>query len=231
VTKASSQEALADSGLSVRDRHDLMHHEIRQRICLLDYLPGTRLSEVALAEEFGTSRTPIRRVLARLEDEGLVQSVHGVGTVVTDADLAELEQVYQLRVELIALTARLDPVPPDADFMVEFEALVQRGEEIIANGTPRAFTQFDIDVFQVLLRLTANLPLRQTLERYYFQTKRLWLRAAEEAQLNLEEEFRIFQHELEAIQLALRSGDVEAVAHIQRAHISMSFKRLQNKST
>ena len=226
----SPQEALEDAGLSVRDRHALMHHEIRQRICLLDYLPGTRLSEVSLAEEFGTSRTPIRRVLARLEDEGLVQSVHGVGTVVTDADLTELEQAYRLRVELIALTARLDPVLPDADFIAAFDQLVQRGADIVANGTARAFTQFDIDVFQVLLQLTANQPLRQTLERYYFQTKRLWLRAASEAHLDLEEEFRIFQHELEAIQLALRAGDVEAVAHIQRAHISMSLKRLQLKS-
>lgn len=227
---ASPQAGNEDAGLSVRARHALMHHEIRQRICLLDYLPGTRLSEAALAEEFGTSRTPIRRVLARLEDEGLVQSFHGVGTLVTDADLAELDQVYRLRVELTGLTARLDPVQPDAAFMVAFDQLLRRGADIVANGTARAFTQFDIDVFQVLLQLTANLPLRQSLERYYFQTKRLWLRAAEEAQLDLEEEFRIFQHELEAIQLALRSGDAEAVAHIQQAHISMSLKRLQLKS-
>ena len=222
---------MAEAGLTVRDRHALMHHEIRQRICLLDYLPGTRLSEAALAEEFGTSRTPIRRVLARLEDEGLVQSHHGVGTLVTDADISELEQVYRLRVELAGLTARLDPVMPDAGFLTHFDHLVARGAEIVDSGTARAFTQFDIDVFQALLQLTANMPLRQTLERLYFQTKRLWLRAAEEAQLDLQSEFRIFQHELEAIQLALRAGDLEAVAHIQRAHISMSFKRLQQHTS
>lgn len=227
----AAQDIMAEAGLTVRDRHALMHHEIRQRICLLDYLPGTRLSEAALAEEFGTSRTPIRRVLARLEDEGLVQSHHGVGTLVTDADISELEQVYRLRVELAGLTARLDPVMPDAGFLTHFDHLVARGAEIVDSGTARAFTQFDIDVFQALLQLTANMPLRQTLERLYFQTKRLWLRAAEEAQLDLQSEFRIFQHELEAIQLALRAGDLEAVAHIQRAHISMSFKRLQQHTS
>lgn len=214
--------------LSVRDRHALMHHEIRQRICLLDYPPGMRLSEVALAEEFGISRTPLRRVLARLEDEGLVQSHHGVGTLVTDADIVELEQVYRLRVELTELTARLDPVEPDAHFLECFDQLVKRGNQIVQSGTPRAFTEFDIDVFRQLLLLTDNLPLQQMLERLYFQTKRIWLQAAQKAQLDLHEEFRIFQHELEAIQLALRSGDLEAVAHIQRAHISMSFKRLQH---
>ena len=40
---------------------------------------------------------------------------------------------------------------------------------------------------------------------------------------------RIFLHELEAIQIALTSGDLQAVADIQRAHISMSFNRLMQQ--
>ena len=219
-----------DAALSGRDRHDVMHHEIRQRICLLSYPPGERLSEVALAHEFGTSRTPIRRVLARLEDEGLVQSQHGVGTLVTDANITELEQVYHLRLELTEMTGRLNPVMPDEAYLKRFAALVAQGAEIIRNGTPHAFTKFDIDVFQTLLDLTANEPLRQTLERLYYQTKRIWLKSAIEAHLDLEEEFRIFHHELEAIQLALEAGDLQAAAHIQRAHISMSFQRLQKQN-
>ena len=69
------------------------------------------------------------------------------------------------------------------------------------------------------------------MERLYFQTKRIWLKTAIEAQLDLDEEMRIFHHELEAIQLALRSGDLRAAAHIQRAHISMSFQRLQQQNS
>lgn len=215
---------------NVRDRHAAMHQEIRERLCLLAYPPGMRLSEAALAEEFGTSRTPIRRVLARLEDEGLVQTRHGVGTIVTDADINELEQVYRLRLELTELVGRLDPVTPDSTFMERLDRLVAQGAEIVRSGTPHEFTRFDMQVFHTLLELTSNEPLRQTLERLYFQTKRIWLKSAIEAQLDLEEEFRIFHHELEAIQLALRSNDLEAAAHLQRAHISMSFKRLQQQN-
>jgi DNA-binding GntR family transcriptional regulator len=217
----------ADATLSVRDRHDAMHDQLRQRICLLDYPPGLRLSEVALAQEFGTSRTPIRRVLARLEDAGLVQSVHGVGTLVTDANLRELEQEYRLRLELTELTGRLDPVLPDEDFMVRLDSLIDRAYAIIETGTPQSFTQLDMDVFQALLKLTANAPLQQVLERLYYKTKRIWLTAAIRAELDLTEEFRIFHHELEAIRLALRSQDLRAVAQIQCAHISMSFRRLK----
>ena len=137
-----------DARLTVRDRNGAMHQEIRHRICLLEYAPGTRLSEAALALEFGTSRTPIRRVLAQLEDEGLVQSQHGVGTIVTDANITELAQVYRLRVELTELVGRLDPVTPDAAFVDRFGGLVLRGGEITKSGTAVEFTQFDIlDVF------------------------------------------------------------------------------------
>lgn len=213
----------------MRDRHDALHREIRRRICLLDYAPGDRLSEGALAQEFGTSRTPLRRVLARLEDEGLVRSVHGVGTLVTDAGIDALEQEYRLRLELTKLTGYLDPVPPGAEFLAQLDALIARGAEMMVSGTPREFTAFDMEVFQVLLQLTGNLPLRQVLERLYYKTKRLWLTAAMDAQLDLHEEFRIFHHELEAIRMALQAGDLDAVAHIQRAHISMSFQRLRRK--
>ncbi|WP_299350861.1 GntR family transcriptional regulator [uncultured Shimia sp.] len=231
MTELSTRPRDASAHQNVRDRHAAMHYEIRQRICLLEYPPGMRLSEAVLAEEFGTSRTPVRRVLARLESEGLVQSQHGVGTIVTDADITELYQVYQLRVELTELMGRLDPVTPDAAYISRFEDLIARGQEIVRSGTPHEFTQFDMDVFQALVELTSNLPLRQTLERLFYQTKRIWLQSAITARLDLNEEFRIFQHELEAILLALQANDMPAAAQLQSAHISMSFRRLQQKNT
>ena len=90
-----------------RERFERIYRTLRDRICLLDYPPGTRLSEEELADEFATSRTPIRRVLARLEIEGLVKARHGVGTIVTDIDIEELTQVYHLRMELAVLIGRL----------------------------------------------------------------------------------------------------------------------------
>lgn len=219
-------DGVADTSLTVKDRYAAMHEALRQRICLLDYAPGTHLSEITLSKEFGTSRTPVRRVLARLEEEGLVQSVHGVGTIVTDSDITELEQAYHLRVELTALTGTLDPVMPDKAFLDRLQGLIDRASEMAVSGTPRSFTELDMDVFQTLLELTANEPLRLVLERLYYQTKRLWLVRAIKAELDLDDEYRIFQHELEAIQIALKSEDLGAVAQIQRAHISMSFNRL-----
>ncbi len=212
--------------ISARERLELIHQEIRRRICLLDYAPGARLSEEVLAAEFGISRTPVRRVLARLEDEGLVKSAHGVGTFVTDANIHELREVYQLRVELVALTGLLSPRLPDATLMAEFRDIEQRSKAMLSTSDPRAFTQLDMDFFETLIKLTGNLPLREVCERLYYKTKRIWITAAIAAELDLEEELYIFFREVEDVVRALEIGDLKAVSDIQRAHISMSFKRL-----
>jgi len=214
------------AALSARERFEMMHHEIRRRICLLDYAPGARLSEEALATEFGVSRTPLRRVLARLEDEGLVNSVHGVGTFVTDADIRELQQVYELRVELVELTGYLSPRPADATLIAEFRRLAKRSREMMTSGDPKTFTQLDMDFFQTLMRLTGNQPLREICERLYYRTKRIWIKSALAAEIDLAKEFFVFNREVEDVIEALEIGDLEALANIQKAHISMSFRRL-----
>src|SRR5690606_4509453 len=111
--EAAHERPASDEG--ARERFDRIYKALRMRICLLDYPPGERLREEDLAEEFGVSRTPIRRVLVKLEAEGLLRSIHGVGTIVTDIDVDELEQVYQLRVELAEMIGKLSPVPPSEE--------------------------------------------------------------------------------------------------------------------
>jgi DNA-binding GntR family transcriptional regulator len=210
-----------------RNRFARMHDEIRTRICLLDYAPGTRLSEETLATEFGVSRTPLRRVLARLESEGLLRSIHGVGTIVTDVNIAELAQTYRLRLELAELIGRLDPVSPPPELLDRFRALSARSKALVADPDPRGFAQLNMDYFLTLLKLTANEPLRAISERLYFQTTRIWLKSVFASLIDLRDEVEIFDRELDDVLRAIEMRDLHAAALIQRAHISMSFVRMR----
>lgn len=215
---------------NARDRFERMHAEIRNRICMLDYAPGTRLSEEALAAEFGVSRTPLRRVLVRLEGEGLLLSVQGVGTFVTDVEVEELEQTYQLRLELAELTGRLGATAPDAALWQDFRTLAARSGALIATPDPREFAQLNMDFFLALLRLTNNEPLREICERLYFKTARIWLKSFFASKIDLGDEVQIFDREVQDILRALELGDLHAAALFQRAHISMSFERMRRES-
>ena len=81
--------------------------ELRQRI-LSGKLPGgTRLYEVALAEELNISRTPVREAMSRLAEEGLLERVQGGGFVVRSFAYADVIDMIELRGVLEGTAARL----------------------------------------------------------------------------------------------------------------------------
>lgn len=221
-------EQASGSPTASRQRFAAIYQTIRERILLLDYPPGRRLSEDALAEEFGTSRTPIRRVLARLEDEGLLLSVQSVGTIVTDVDIETLAQTYRLRMELAELIGRLDPVDPATVDVKLFRDLQRRTTMLTDRPDPRKFAQINIAFFNALMSLSRNIPFREVSERLYFRTTRIWIKSIDH--LDLREEASIFAREVADVLAAIEIGDFHAIGHIRRSHISMSFHRLQAKS-
>lgn len=208
-----------------RERFERLYRTLRDRICLFEYPPGGRLSEEELAEEFSISRTPVRRVLGRLEAEGLIEARHGVGHIVTSVKLEELGQIFQLRMELAVLIGRLSPIPRAAEDLDRIRALIARCDALSREPEYRALSRLNMDFFLEIAAMTGNAPLREISERLYFQTSRIWLMMM--PRLNLAEEFVIFRREMEDILAAAETGDLEAVGHIRRAHISMSFARMR----
>ncbi|MBI2874989.1 MAG: GntR family transcriptional regulator, partial [Firmicutes bacterium] len=69
--------------------------------------PGVRLVERRLAEEMGTSRTPVREALGQLELEGLVYQSPRRGMVVAGLSREEIEEIFKIRAVLEGLAARL----------------------------------------------------------------------------------------------------------------------------
>jgi DNA-binding GntR family transcriptional regulator len=208
-----------------RERFDRIYKTIRDRICLLEYEPGERLGEEDLAREFEVSRTPIRRVLSRLEGEGLLESRHGVGTFVTDVDIDALAQVFRLRMELAELIGKLDPIPRGPDDLARVRSLLARCDELLKKPDAKVYARINMDFFQELGAMMGNQPLKEISERLYYLTTRIWLKAV--PHLNLRDEITVFRREVADILAAMEVGDLEAVGHIRRSHISMSVKRMK----
>jgi len=74
-----------------------IYHLIRDRLISGRLQPGSRVSELALSKELGTSRTPVREAISQLANDGLVEQVPNAGTFVRKPDRADLEDLYQLR--------------------------------------------------------------------------------------------------------------------------------------
>ena len=74
-----------------------VYRAIQERALGGKLLPGSRVSEVLLAKEFGISRTPVREAISQLVHEGLVEQIPNEGTFMKKPTRTELEDLYQLR--------------------------------------------------------------------------------------------------------------------------------------
>jgi DNA-binding GntR family transcriptional regulator len=79
---------------------------IADDIVLGRFAPGERLEEVALAEQFSVSRTPIREALKQLSIMGLVECRPNRGSVVASISADELTHMFETIGELEAACAR-----------------------------------------------------------------------------------------------------------------------------
>ena len=79
---------------------------LRRAIVAGELRPGERVRQDEVAERLGVSLAPIREALAVLEQEGQVTYRPRRGYVVTELDLADLRELYELRQLLEERAAR-----------------------------------------------------------------------------------------------------------------------------
>jgi DNA-binding GntR family transcriptional regulator len=92
------------NGLSMQER---VITEMRRQIITGELAPGDNLSEIALAESFGVSRTPVREALKQLETEGLVEIRPRVGTFVTTPSRRQFIELFEMKELLEGAAARM----------------------------------------------------------------------------------------------------------------------------
>src|SRR5687767_5603672 len=97
-------EATTSNGLNRQGR---VIAEMRRRIISGELSAGVNLSELALAEDFGVSRTPVREALKQLQTEGLVEIRPRVGTFVTAPSRREITELFEMKELLEGAAARL----------------------------------------------------------------------------------------------------------------------------
>lgn len=85
--------------------NDEIYEILEREIVTLEIKPGEALSENTLCKRFNISRTPIRGVLQRLQQNGFVQIMPHRGTIVTAINLSIASQwIYQrMAVECMVL--------------------------------------------------------------------------------------------------------------------------------
>src|SRR4051794_11242627 len=102
---------------SARTRQtDQAYERIKRMIIELELVPGSQFTEAQLAARGGTSKTPVREALVRLQRDGLVQAMPRSGYRVVPVTLKDARDLCEFRtlLECEAAERAADRGVPDA---------------------------------------------------------------------------------------------------------------------
>lgn len=200
---------------------DEAYHAIKRRIVTIEMPPGSVIREAELMETLNLGRTPIREALKRLQAENLVVVKPRRGMFVSSIAITDLTQIFEVRVELECLCAKLAArrVTP-----AQLEAMKQVLDEY-ENIDRRELEQlFELDHrFHSLLAEAANNDfLSQELELYYNLSLRIWylaLKHVHAEDVDVDSHCHIFA--------ALKARDAVWAEEVMRKHIEHFQKAIK----
>jgi len=145
-----------------RSLHEQAYEILRERIATGMYPPGTYLSENSLAAELELSRTPLRAAIERLQAEGVLERRPRIGTFVRIVEPAELEEIYEIRLQLETLAARRAATHISDDELSCLQALVTE-MAAIAGAMRTADEEELLDHDRIAHLIAADLTFHQVL--------------------------------------------------------------------
>ncbi|WES62840.1 GntR family transcriptional regulator [Microbacter sp. GSS18] len=110
---------------------DLVYNALRSRIVSGELPPKTVLRAQALAEEFGTSRTPVREALRRLAETGLVEYVPNRGATVIGFTPEQIVETYFVRAALESRAAGLATGRLNDEDLVRLSDLIEEMDGLV----------------------------------------------------------------------------------------------------
>lgn len=197
------------------------HERIKRKIVSLELPPGAVIDEGSLRAELGLGRTPIREALQRLSQERLVVIVPRRGTFVTEIGITDLQELFEMRVVLEGLAARLAAARGTADHWARMERALAAMDT--ARDDYDTLIAIDESCHEIIYEAAGNDFLRDTLVTLYALSLRLWYFFLERIGRM---DHAVAEHT--AVLEALFKGDGQKAGRLMEKHIRAFQEEIQS---
>jgi DNA-binding GntR family transcriptional regulator len=216
ITDSSFKDTLVK--LEAIPLNDQVFNEIRRAIISGVVAPGARLVISELASSFGTSLTPVKEAVAKLEAEGLVTVTPRVGTFVSSLEYDEVKELFEVRlmIELYAAEKNVELITES-----QIQNLNRLVSELASHVDGNHYTNFSEYIekeyyfHQHFVELCGNrrlLSIYRKLDAHLMITRAYYLKRVEGAVQATKEHQTIVQY--------LEEGDLESLQKLLRDHVS-----------
>src|SRR5438874_1228678 len=137
----------------------LVQKELERMILAGDLAVGAKLNEVAIAEQLGVSRGPVREAFRALEESGLVRLEKNRGVFVRRISVEEAGEIYDVRAALDELVGRRLAENIKAEQLEQLRSVLRQMDEACEKSDLSAYYSLNLGFHDLMVVFTGNKKL------------------------------------------------------------------------
>ncbi len=208
----------------VTDKYSLrgrVFNRLREDILSGKYEEHEELKEVAIGEELGVSRTPVREAFRQLELEGLIQIVPNKGAYVTGITAKDVKDIYMIRSSLEGMCARLATENITREQLEELEENVYLASFHASKGHMEQMAELDNRFHHILYEACDSKMLQKLLQdfhQYVMRVRRKTLSTKERGMASNEEHRLIME--------AIKEKNATEAERLANQHMNNAYENM-----
>ena len=208
----------------VTDKYSLrgrVFHRLREDILNGKYEEHEELREVAIGEELGVSRTPVREAFRQLELEGLIQIIPNKGAYVTGITQKDVKDIYMIRSLLEGLCARWATEHITKEQLDELEETFYLARFHAEKGHLEQLAELDNRFHDILYEACSSKILEHQLKdfhQYVLRVRRKTLSSADRGPKSNEEHEELLE--------AIKAGNAGLAEQLANRHMINAYENM-----
>lgn len=213
VTSVESKVSAPDEAMAA-----VVYQKLSNEIFSGRLLPGQRLRERELSEQFGVSRIPVREAIHRLEQDGFLVTAPRRGAVVRRLTLKDVDELFDLRVllESFAAARAAEKVEQGADASVLLRTLAQ-AKAALESGDVERTSELNSAFHDQIVALTGNALLERSMRPLRGLNR--WIFG-----LSVNRPLEVSAHEHDELADAIITGRAHLAESLSAAHVEAGRK-------
>ena len=139
---------------------------IKNMILNSELKPGKRIIEEKLGKEMGISRTTVKRALAKLVEDGLLEEKPFKGSYVKNINLNDILDIYNVREVLEGLAARLAADLIENKKLLKMKKILKKAEDCIKKEDYDSYVKLDNEFHEILAKASKNIIIFKMINNF-----------------------------------------------------------------
>ncbi|MBQ2936741.1 MAG: GntR family transcriptional regulator [Lachnospiraceae bacterium] len=208
----------------VTDKYSLrgrVFNKLREDILSGKYQEHEELKEVAIGEELGVSRTPVREAFRQLELEGLIQIVPNKGAYVTGITAKDVKDIYMIRSYLEGMCAKLVTEKITDEQLDELEENVYLASYHASKGHMEQMAELDNRFHHILYEACDSKMLQKLLQDFHEYVMRIRKKT-----LSTKERGIASNEEHKQIMEAIKQRNADEAERLANLHMNNAYENM-----